>query len=260
VDITTFSSEVTEALRAGDSEELIRLLTHDPRQVYLADPSGYTLLHYAVMEENESLLRLLLDQKVQVDAKDSAGMTPLHHAAKNAQTRIAKTLAHHGANLEQEDDGGMTSLMWAAVSRSGKAGEIADTLIGLGASMSLFPAVLLNRTAEVENIIAFNPEAVRQSRFKSELLRTAILYQNLVVLALLIDHGLSPNEVLIGGLTPLAFACSCSIEGSIVEALLKRGADPNAQNVQDGSTALDIAEQCQRLDLVPLLKMFGAKG
>lgn len=254
-----FSPEVDEALRFGRHDELMELLTQEPTQIDARDSSGYSLVHYAVMEGNDKLLGFLLDRSANVNVPDSAGMTPLHHAAKNGQVALARQLVRHGANLEQRDQSGMTPLMWASASRSGNAEAMSDALLAAGAKPDLFAAVMLDRTAEAEGVLRDNPQAARQCEKQADLLRTAIVYQNVGLIELLVQHGISPNAVQIGELTPLSFACSASVALPVVEKLLELGADPNSTTSQDQRSAIALAFDNRRDDLVALLRRYGAR-
>lgn len=66
-------------------------------------PNGYTLLEWAIVENNLALTRLFLDKGASINTRDSDDDTPLHIAAASTETpniEIIELLTSHGADLD----------------------------------------------------------------------------------------------------------------------------------------------------------------
>eukprot|EP00117_Sycon_ciliatum_P010515 scpid16540/ scgid1744/ Protein phosphatase 1 regulatory subunit 27; Dysferlin-interacting protein 1; Toonin len=92
------SREVEQLLGDFDSTEL---------GLNLAEISGVTAVHQAVLEEATTiLLQLLEDGRSDINAKDADGWTPLHAASAIGNLEITRTLLSHGASATVLSDEG----------------------------------------------------------------------------------------------------------------------------------------------------------
>lgn len=60
---------------------------------------GYTLLHYAAIDNNAEKASLLIEAGAEIDAMDARGVTPLARAISKSSFEVAKLLIDAGANI-----------------------------------------------------------------------------------------------------------------------------------------------------------------
>lgn len=199
---------------------------------------GQALLHLAAennkVEEVERLLSLI-DAKV--DITDRYDRTPLHCAAihneGSSHFDTIKLLLSNGAQVNALNKEGKTPLHYAAQKACDKTIKLfldfkAD--LNIKDSSDQFPIF--------EAIKAGNEEAVQ----------------------LLLDHGFDVNKVGAKGSTSLHLAADCN-EGnshsSVIEILLKNGANANAQD-NESNTPLHWLVRKSDVETVQLMLNFGA--
>jgi len=140
-------------------EDALKAILHEtPASVSLADPDGYTALHWAVRFRQEGCIRLLLAAKAdvnartspdqetplhigswydwehgirlllaagaEVNARSSVGLSPLDIAAIGDNTSVMKLLITAGAQVDDRNDLGETALHQAAGSGALNAVEL----------------------------------------------------------------------------------------------------------------------------------------
>jgi ankyrin repeat protein len=87
------------AVDAGDSEEVKRLISQHPDLIEARTFMGYTALHRAVKSANTNLVEILLNAGANVNAQAEAKITSLHIAAFDGNASIAELLLKAGANV-----------------------------------------------------------------------------------------------------------------------------------------------------------------
>lgn len=213
------------------------------------DDFGDPLLNAAYSGNVKKVARLL-EAGEDANKSDSYGNTPLTLAAYADQTEIANLLIAHGARVSMKGSGGMTPLHCA--SYKGKV-SVARVLLDHGAPVN------------VTDQYGFTP------------LLFAVVNGPPALVKLLLDHGADIHQRDPCGWQPIHRALRSNTEEplAIVALLLEHGANPNASggspepdshvgyrprgNPNQGDTPLEIAESNRFLNIVGLLKKYGAK-
>jgi uncharacterized protein len=150
--------ELFEAIRAGDSSQVTKLVAADPSLAIFAaaiqgdlatletlvagnralisvqSSDGWTPLHLAAFFGKIEAARFLLNKGAEVNARSSNAMenTPLHAAAAGRHVDVIRLLLDRGASVNARQHGGWTAMHAAA--QSGDL-EIAKTLLAGGADV-----------------------------------------------------------------------------------------------------------------------------
>ena len=195
----------------------------------------------------EQTVKSYLDRELPVDVTGDRGDTALIAAAGAGHKEIVKMLLNAGADPKALNIEGRSALMAAAL-----RGD--ETIIKM----------LLDAGADVK---------VKDQQNETALF-DAVRYGHAGAVKLLLGAGADPNihnqrpvKAPDNGYTPLMYAARRGVAGNnasvqnwndLIEALLEKGADPNARNSR-GATALGIAQDAGYLDAVKLLLAGGAK-
>lgn len=81
------------------------------------DNNGWTLLHYAVYDEDYELVELLLKNGVNINLQINRGMTPLILATRYENEEIIKLLLSYGADVNIKDNKEKTAFDYAKLYR-----------------------------------------------------------------------------------------------------------------------------------------------
>jgi ankyrin repeat protein len=170
-----------------------------------------------------------------------AGITPLHVAARRLDVALVQSLLARGADPHARDRRGRTPLDRAAGASGpetiGRFQEVARLLFARGADLTASAAVVFG---DIPWLQARHAERLLTNPIEDTggLLRIAVVHDRADVLSLLLDFGFDPDErvrlemgdpdepTFTWGM-PLA-QCARTQKYEMAEALLKRGADPNA--------------------------------
>lgn len=217
---------------------------------------GETPLHVAAAAGQTAVVRLLIQHGADINASSKSGGTALFAAVRSKHVDIVRLLVEHGAELDVDgmesplifatDNVEITRLLLSgnpapeAISEAlrraaDESPMVAELLLTKGAKADIFTASTLGKLDRVAELLAGEPELVRQ--FQSD-------YPNLQPLTLAAKHGhLKVVEFLLSkgaeiepeaGTTPLEEAAG-SGQAEVVKLLLDRGADINHK----GSTGRD---------------------
>ena len=215
---------------------------------------GITPISIACRNGSEAMVDLLLKAKADAKGSEPSGETVLMSCARTGSLGAVEQLLAAGAEPNSfEVDSGQTALMWAA---AGGHWEIVDLLIGAGADVNasssgkftplMFAArtgdlksaeLLLDAGAEVNVatedglspllIASASLDAITGSDYRLVVEES----QHESLGALLLDRGADVTQSDQYGMTALHYAVEMN-KPSLLKALLKRGADPNAQLTQ----------------------------
>ena len=215
---------------------------------------GITPISIACRNGSEAMVDLLLKAKADAKGSEPSGETVLMSCARTGSLGAVEQLLAAGAEPNSaEVDSGQTALMWAT---AGGHWEIVDLLIGAGADVNasssgkftplMFAArtgdlksaeLLLDAGAEVNVatedglspllIASASLDAITGSDYRLVIEES----QHESLGALLLDHGADVTQSDQYGMTALHYAVEMN-KPSLLRALLKRDADPNAQLTQ----------------------------
>lgn len=108
-----------EGARGGNTE-CVKLLIESGANVNAQDHKGWSVLHYAVINENEetveAILQTLIDKGAMVGVSTLSGETALHVAADRGNSKALSLLIRHGASLAQRNSSEQTPFALLQVS------------------------------------------------------------------------------------------------------------------------------------------------
>ncbi len=209
--VSPVQEQINHAIRDGDNGEAIRLLEADESLIRACDREGGTPLHAAAEATNEEMVAWLLERHANPRKQDLKGLTPLDRAALAAGrdfAGLARRLLYHGADL---------------------------TIRG---------AVALADDERIRELVEADPGILRRDIHWSRggLLSLAVKHGHVEVVRLLLDLGADVDErTMLHELEepteswgmPL-WRAALARQREIVELLLDRGADPNANVYASG--------------------------
>ncbi len=207
--------------------DLIESLIAHGANINAMDRSGLTPLVYALANSQPGIANLLLAH--------GAGVNVVAAAAGRVSATGLRLLIAHGAHLNAKDPAGNTALINAAISRR------LDTM-----------ELLLTGGATIDEPDADGNTALMRAIGTSEtMMEQSTARENVV--RLLLARGANVNARNRRGVTPLMLAAGTANVGTdIVQWLLDRGADPQAQD-DLGKNALFYAAQNGHTDTLKLL-------
>lgn len=215
---------------------------------------GITPISIACRNGSEAMVDLLLKAKADAKGSEPSGETVLMSCARTGSLGAVEQLLAAGAEPNSfEVDSGQTALMWAA---AGGHWEIVDLLIGAGADVNasssgkFTPLMFAARTGDLKSAellldAGAEVNAATEAGLSPLLIASASLdaitgsdYRLVVeesqhesLGALLLDRGADVTQGDQYGMTALHYAVEMN-KPSLLKALLKRDADPNAQLTQ----------------------------
>ena len=263
---------------AFGSVEAVSLLLDEGANVNSRNAFDATALMWASGDPAKS--RLLIERGANVNARSKQGRTPLLIAAKrDGGADLLRLLLSKGADPRARDERGNTALMLAAETGdldmirllAANGGEI-NAMNALGFT-PLFNAVISSRIDAVRFLLdkGANPNAVTISAIgtvkhgplafgKATPLMFAAPYASSELIAALLKAGADVNAQDVRGMTSLMLAVASETQDvDVVKLLLKTGANPNIRSLA-GETALDWANKYGSQALLDVLKQAGAKG
>ena len=217
--VTTRGPLIISAIKKKGDTANIHRLHCGGAQLDRTDENGDTALHYAARHGNYQLMQFLLEHKAATKA-NKFGRTPLFDAVENNQEEMVERLLPAPFNADHPDNKGDTALHIAAQQGNVSIIEILKTN---GASIN------------IRNLDDEYP------------LHKALVHNN----PALIDELANKYNVNYANYSspqfPLAQAILDNNTGQSIDALLKKGADPN-KNFNSRATPLElVAARCYRL-------------
>jgi ankyrin repeat protein len=214
--ISPVLNEFHHAIRTADSATATRLLHADGSLTQACDREGRTPLHIAAQETNEEMVAWLLNRRANVRKQDVHGLTALDCAA----------LAADPSNEHAK-----------------RFPAIAKQLLEHHAEMTVRAAVALADVPRIRELVRESPAVLREIHWTSGgLLTLAVNHGHLEIVRLLLNLGADVDErIMLNELeeptpswgTPLWYAALAG-QRDVVELLLDRGADPNANVYASG--------------------------
>jgi ankyrin repeat protein len=253
--------------------EVVRMLLDAGASVNLADKSGCTALHCAVLRGDEVMTRLLLAYNADPvascrhnDHELCLGLEwqPIHLAARRGDRGLVELLAEHGADVSAVDrNDNLTPLHLAAFAGSA---ETVRYLLAHGAkvdapgfegSTPLHQALVGSRVDLLRCFFDYSAD-IRSGKQRFDTMMLPIQRKNLLqVVRLLLDHGANANaRPDLGALSPLLVAVAQK-DADLVRLLLSRGAKVDLAD-PDERTPLNYAVSMNAVDVARALLEGGA--
>jgi len=235
---------------------------------------GLTALHFAVREGDVETVRALVESGADVNQVSEFGWTPLLTATQNRYYELGRFLLENGADPNISNEGGWNPLYIATDNRNIEGGDYPTrkpdmdhlAYIRLLLEAGADPNLRMNSSTETRTI--FTHQWLREEG-ATPFLRAA-QSSDLDLMKLLVEHGADPNINSLIGVTPLMVAAGIGwVEGvtyewseaanqETIRWLIELGNDVNAQDREDGRTALMGAAHKGRNYAVQMLVDAGA--
>jgi ankyrin repeat protein len=223
---------IASAAQSGDVEALRQRLDARPDLINALAGRGFpkaTALHLAAFRNQHQAARLLIERGADLDAREFPdNAAPLHFAAMYGDLDMIRLLVAAGADVDGKgDDPEVGILGWATCFRQVRE-DVAEYLLGHGATLNLWSAIALDRVDDVRAIIAREPAllAARMTRrhHRRTPLHHAAARNRLASVQLLLELGADPNATDAPGATALTTAVQENADPAIASALLAAGA------------------------------------
>ena len=215
---------------------------------------GLSALHFAVRENDLDTVKVLVEAGADVNQVSEFGWTPLLTATQNRFYLLGAYLLEQGANPNIANEGGWNPLYIATDNRNIEGGDYPTrkpdmdhlAFIRLLLEAGADPNLRMNSSTETRTI--FTHQWLREEG-ATPFLRAA-QSSDLELMNLLLEYGADPNISTLVGVTPLMVAAGIGwVEGvtyewseekneEVIRLLIGLGNDVNAQDIEDGRTAL----------------------
>ena len=119
------AGDLHKAVRAGEIDELKRLLKEEGADINEIGPGKQTVLMHSVLGGCKACVKLALEHNADVTIGEQDGYTPMHGAAFQGRPHIAKMLIDHGLDPQDVHSDGFQPIHRASW---GKEQRHADTL------------------------------------------------------------------------------------------------------------------------------------
>jgi ankyrin repeat protein len=253
-----------------DDLDTVDALLRARANVNAADDYGVTALARACENASEAMVTKLLAAGADPNAAQKSGLTPLMIASRTGNVKVVKALVAHGARVNASTTAARaTPLMWALTLNHP---DIVRVLVEAGADVhhsttkGFTPLMFAARNGDLEMarlLIAAGADVNELSADGTHVLPFSILYGQFEFALFLLEQGANPNGAMNGVQALHAAAGNVDLwltdwyrrrghrrgyrsltdvnlgrKLQVVQALLARGADPNAR-IQSSAMVMD---------------------
>lgn len=257
----------------GNSHQrTMEILLENGAEVDTRDNAGKTPLYYLVGRADSKTVQLLLNFKADVQIADGHGSIPLFHAVGSNNFDAVQLLMIYGSDIKNVNPrSGSTPLHEAAHHNHVESHlKILSILLKNGAKVNAQDhcgRTALHSLAKNANLktikllLDYKADVSVQDNQGQIPLFNAVAREDYEIVRLLIDHGSDVNNFNSTTKTTLLHEAALQnhLDGhlKVIEVLLKRGADVNAQD-QDGMTPLQCLVKEGNSKIINLLLSFNA--
>lgn len=248
---------------SNDSLEIIKLLIKNGAAVNQAALFDKTPLYAAINSGKLEVVRLLIETKADVNLASLVDESPLCTAIKLKNLKMIELLLKNGANINTKIDG-QVAIVYAVKNNNIK---LAELLIKYGAKVNtvssldeplIHTAMSYDRLDMIELLIK-NGVGINSKIDSQELIIYAVKYNKLKVAELLINLGADVESASSDGdkLTNIAISYG---HLEMLKLLVARGADiaSNINNLVDGDAPIIFAVMNRQIELVKYILSHGA--
>ncbi|HEX2335502.1 MAG TPA: ankyrin repeat domain-containing protein [Hyphomicrobiaceae bacterium] len=223
---------IASAAQSGDVDALRQRLDARPDLINALAGRGFpkaTALHLAALRNQHEAVRLLIARGADLNSREFPdNAAPLHFAAMYGDFETIRLLVEAGADVDGKgDDPEVGVLGWATCFKQVRE-DVAEYLLGHGASLNLWTALALDRTDDVRAMVTRDPAllAARMTRghHRRTPLHHATAKNRLRIVQLLLELGADPNAIDATGATALTTVAQENADPAIASALLAAGA------------------------------------
>jgi ankyrin repeat protein len=223
---------IASAAQSGDVDALRQRLDARPDLINALAGRGFpkaTALHLAALRNQHEAVRLLIARGADLNSREFPdNAAPLHFAAMYGDFETIRLLVEAGADVDGKgDDPEVGVLGWATCFKQVRE-DVAEYLLGHGASLNLWTALALDRTDDVRAMVTRDPAllAARMTRghHRRTPLHHATAKNRLRIVQLLLELGADPNAIDATGATALTTVAQEDADPAIASALLAAGA------------------------------------
>ena len=258
VNVRAESGETPLMIAALDADaEMVRLLLKAGAEVNATNPAGATALMRAATDDAKA--QLLIESGANVKARSALGNTALILASRRpGSIKTVKLLLEQGVDVNSANVFGATALMAAAAAEdletvrlliekradvNAKPNMDQDGFIMGGGRTALMWAAFRGNEALVRLLLSKGAK-VNEFTLGGTALTQAAWAGNTDIARILLDAGAAVDQRdLIANYTPLHWAASSEKnDAALVELLLSRGADANAEGGQPVDGFLGVAQ------------------
>ncbi len=213
-----------------DNYNKIKYYIKNGGNLNIKNNDGFSLLIVAIQKNKKAIVKILLEEEIDIeDADTKIGLTPLMYALAKGDKEISSLLLAKKANINATDKYGKTVFYYTLIRHP----EMFDFLFSNGANIN------------------------SRDGLGFSILSNAVSSGELILAKRLLAKNASIDAKSLNGGTPLISAVIFG-ETKCVELLCKKNADVNIIR-NDGKTALDFAIEEKNLEIINLLKQYGAK-
>jgi uncharacterized protein len=209
---------LTEAIKAGDANNVSEILDREPGMTNLLTASGASPLLLAIYYGHQKIARLIVDRGHPLSIHEAAAYGDLG--------RVRELVEADPELVHRFSPDGYQPLGLSCFFLNN---EIAEYLLGKGADV---------------NIASQNNQRVTP-------LHAAAASQSVTIVRMLLQHGADPNSRQNGGFTPLHSAAQNG-QIEMIQLLLEHGAQPELK-AENGKTPFDMALENDHLESARLL-------
>lgn len=253
----------------------IKLLLAAGADVNARDADNATPLHAPFLYGDVDILQVLIEHGADVNAKNNDGETALLQWAEEGRSDGVRYLMEQGADIHEKRADG-TSILWFVANRSDT--ELAEELLGRGATLDFWSAVMLGKVEAVRAFLQASPELLESTDTRGWTpLYNAVAQKQWAMVEFLLRSGALPDHAEDKRYPLLQAVLANQLE--IVKLLVYAGANLHApvpthflfqrhlvfpaycdaKSLQPPFTLLSVAEQQGFGEIAAFLRLAGAK-